>query len=74
MERLSSLGDMSIFKHTIQDDAVRDIDTDNILKEERVERKLLFGICFWSKKANETNEFVKTEKRKLGFQNENKTV
>jgi hypothetical protein len=58
---------MSIFKHTIQDDSVRDMDTDNIIQEERVEKKILFGICFWSKTANETNEFVKIEKRKLGF-------
>ena len=58
---------MSLFKHTIKDDAIRDMDTDNIIEEERVERKLLFGICFWSKKANETNEFVKVKKRELGF-------
>ena len=58
---------MSLFKHIVNDDCIRDMDTDNIVQEERVERKFLFGICFWSKKANETNEFVKVEKRKLGY-------
>ena len=58
---------MSIFKYTIKDDAIRDSVTDNIIEEERVERKYIFGICYWSKKVNETNEFVVVEKRKLGF-------
>ena len=58
---------MSIFKHVVTDDAVRDIDTDNVVEETRIEKKILFGICFWSKKCDETNEFVKVEKRKLGF-------
>ena len=58
---------MSIFKHTIQDDCIRDSVTDNIVKEERVEKKFLWGLCVWTKTANETNEFVILEKRKLGF-------
>ena len=58
---------MSILKHTIKDDCIRDIDTDNIVSETREEKKFLWGICVWQKTADETNEFVKIEKRKLGF-------
>lgn len=58
---------MSILKHTIKDDCIRDIDTDNIVSETREEKKFLWGICVWSKTADETNEFVKIEKRKMGF-------
>jgi len=58
---------MSLFTHSIQDDAIRDVDTDNIVEEERVERKFIWGICYWKKKVNETNEFVEIKKRKLGF-------
>ena len=58
---------MSIFKHTISDDCIRDIDTDNILKEDRIEEKIIFGIRYWAKIVNENNEYVKIEKRKLGF-------
>ena len=58
---------MGVFKHTVNDDCIRDMDTDNIVKEDRVERKVIFGICYWSKVSKETNEFVKLEKRKLGF-------
>ena len=57
----------NIFKHTIQDDCVRDSQTDNIVKEKRVEEKRIFGIVVWCKEANETNEFVTIDKRKLGF-------
>lgn len=58
---------MSFFKHSIKDDSVRDLDNDNILEEQRVEKKYILGICYWSKTADETNEYVKTEKRKLGY-------
>jgi hypothetical protein len=43
------------------------MDTDNIVDETREEKKFLWGICVWHKVAKETNEFVKIEKRKLGF-------
>ena len=58
---------MAIFHHVINDDCIRDTDNDNIIEEERVEVKTLFGIRFWKKTANETNEFVHINKRKLGF-------
>ena len=58
---------MSFLKHTIKDDCIRDSVSDNIVEEERVEKKYLWGICVWKKVANETNEFVVIEKRKLGF-------
>ena len=58
---------MSLFKHTIDDESVRDVDTDNVLDETRVERKTLFGLCYWSKEAKDKSEYVKVEKRKLGF-------
>ena len=58
---------MSWLRHTIKDDCIRDMDTDNIVEEKRVERKFLWGLCLWEKEAEETNEFIKIEKRKLGF-------
>ena len=58
---------MSLFNHTIVDDCIRDASSDNIIEEQRVETKTLFGIVIWRKQANETNEFVIVEKRKLGF-------
>ena len=58
---------MNWLRHTIKDDCIRDMDTDNIVEEKRVERKFLWGLCLWEKSAEETNEFIKIEKRKLGF-------
>ena len=58
---------MSIFKHIITDDCVRDQDSDNILKEDRLEVKSIFGIRYWSRKTKDTSEYVKVEKRKVGF-------
>jgi len=58
---------MNFFKHSIKDDAVRDLDNDNILKEDRVEKKYILGVCYWFKVVAETNEYVKVEKRKLGY-------
>jgi len=58
---------MSLFSHVINDDCIRDSVSDNIVREKRVEVKTLFGIVIWKKTANETNEFVILEKRKMGF-------
>ena len=58
---------MSWFKHIVEDESTRDVDQDNILDEKRVERKYLFGICYWEKLSSDKSEYVKVEKRKVGF-------
>jgi hypothetical protein len=60
---------MSIYKFTITDESVRDVDTDNILDEKRVEKKFIFGICVWKKESTDKSEYIKVEKRRVGYGN-----
>lgn len=58
---------MSIFKHTVEDVSTRDVDKDNILDEKRIERKYLFGICYWKKESDDHSEYIRVKYKELGF-------
>ena len=60
---------MSIFKYTISDKSVRDIDNDNILDETRIEKKFICGVCYYKKETVDNSEYVKRDKRKVGYGN-----
>lgn len=58
---------MSLYKITIDDDAIRDIDSDNILEENRIECRYILGLCIWKKVSNDKNEYVKIKRREMGY-------
>ena len=58
---------MSLYKHTIVDNSTRDIDSDNILKEKRTEKKSIFGIVYRTKVSDDKSEYVKIEKKRVGY-------